>query len=48
LAKFLAVAAAANHLGYIARQKDQKPERPKQVIDEANHLVADCELPNAD
>ena len=37
LAKFFAVTAAANHLGEIARQKDQEPERPKEVVQESYH-----------
>ena len=37
LAEFFAVTAAANHFQQIAGQEEQKPDGPKQIIDETNH-----------
>jgi hypothetical protein len=37
LAEFFAVTAAANHFQQIAGQEEQKPDRPKQIVNEANH-----------
>ena len=37
LPKFFAITAAPEHLQQIARQKEQKPEWPKQIVDDADH-----------
>ena len=46
LYEFLAVAAASNHFFEIAGQKEQKPNRPKQIIDQPDHRLRtpDCGL----
>src|SRR5262249_20616636 len=44
LTEFLAITAAAKHLDQITRDKDQQANRPKQIVNEADHLVADCGL----
>src|SRR5438105_13742127 len=45
LPKFFAITTTPEHLQQIARQKAQKPERPKQIVDDADHCwIADCEL----
>src|SRR5206468_4736771 len=41
LAKFFAIATAADHLQKIPRQKERKPDRPQQIVEEANHVVTD-------
>src|SRR6266496_101507 len=41
LTEFFAITAAANHFHQIAGQKEQKPDRPKQIVDKTNHSIAD-------
>jgi len=48
LAEFFPITATSKHLDQIARQKKQKTDRPKQVVDETNHSIADYGLRVAD
>jgi hypothetical protein len=37
LAEFFSVTATANHFQQKPGQEEQKPDRPKQIVDETNH-----------
>src|SRR5438067_11708856 len=44
LSELFAVTAAANHFHQVSWQEEQKPDRPKQVVDKTDHSSADCGL----
>ena len=44
LSKFSPVTSAAKHLHQIARQKEQQPDWPKQIVDKTDHSITDPEF----
>ena len=41
LPEFLPVTAATKHFDQVTRQKEQEPDRPKQIVDKTNHEISD-------